>query len=292
MNGYEEIMTKRYGERYVKYREILKSRDIESCLDFPLHIDLDLVDACNLKCPTCHSIGRDRLRKPMDEGTLLRVISEFGEHDLPSVNIGGCGEPLVDTELTLRAMCELKKTSVMDIFLHTNGVLLNEDHSKSLIGAGLTYLCVSVDAVTQEVYGKMRDHTLSGIIRNVENFLSLRSGGLPALRVSFLATAVNIHEKDRFIDFWKDKADVIDIQNYHRYYDVQPDVRLKEKIADRQPVVHRMEKRMAVTAPEYLCVSCSGVSVSAAIKHGDTLSKYETIKNYWDNRIIAGVPRR
>ncbi|MDR0454278.1 MAG: radical SAM protein [Deferribacteraceae bacterium] len=286
MNKYEEIMLGRYGQRYIQYREVFKSQDIESDLDFPLHLDLDLVNACNLKCPTCHSIGLKRNFKSMEKELIQQIIEECNEYRMPAINIGGCCEPLIKSELTVDTLYKLKNTSFMDIFLHTNGVLLNKDLSKSLIDAGLTFLCVSIDAATQETFEKMRGAELNNIIENIENFLSVRSGELPVLRVSFLATSINIHEKDKFIEFWKDKADIVEVQNYIKSFDIQPDVKLTDEIKDRQPVSHRKEKRIAVVAPDYLCLTCNGFDVSNSIEQGNTFSKYSTIKNYWNNYVL------
>lgn len=283
MNKYEQTMTARYGERYTRYRAAFTSDQMDNDLEFPLQIDLDLIDICNLKCPACHSIGRKRNSRPMDRDVLRQIIQECDQHGLPAINIGGCGEPLLNMELTQATLNGLKNTSVMDVFLHTNGLLLNQDTARDLISAGVTYLCVSIDAVSQEVYQQMRGAELSRVVNNIETFLSLREGSLPALRVSFLATTLNNHEKDRFIEFWRDKADIVDLQNYYRSYSIQPDIALTEQITERQPVYHRREKRISIVAPDYLCLTCGGLDVEEAITRGDTLKKFKTIKNYWDS---------
>jgi|GEM_PF-5098022 len=286
MNKYEVLMQKKYGQRYMAYREAFKSHNMEIDLAFPLHVDLDLVDACNLKCPTCHSIARSRNRQTMEFDLVKQIIHECNEYDTPAINIGGCSEPLIKKQLTIDTLYSLKNTSFMDIFLHTNGVLLDEDFSKSLISAGLTYLCVSIDAVTQQTFDKIRGTKLSTIIENIEKFLSARAGELPVLRVSFLATTLNMHEKDEFVKYWEKKADVVEIQNYVKPYSSMPDIALSEKIIEKQSISYRREKRIAIVAPEYLCLSCNGIEVSNAVDQSNTFSKYSTIKNYWDNVVL------
>ena len=290
MNKYEEIMLKRYGERYAKYRETYKSNDIKENLPFPLQIDLDLLDACPLKCPTCHSIGRKRNTKPISRELLAQIICECNENDLCAINIGGCGEPLLNKGLTFETLNELKNTSVMDVFLHTSGLLMDKACAQDLIDLGVTHLCISVDATTQETFEKMRGAKLSKLIDNIENFLALRKNELPVLRVSFLATSVNIHEKEKFIEFWKDKAHTVDIQNYHKSYDIQPNVQVtkqeKAGYSDKLPMSSPKSKRMAIVAPEYLCTSCGGTEVQFSIENDDTFKKHKTIKNYWDSLLL------
>lgn len=286
--SYVTIMTERYGQRYTEYREAYESKDVNNVLDFPLQIDLDLIDSCNLECPGCLAAGRRRNNKSMSKKIVQQIIHECNEHNMPAINIGVCAEPLLNMDLTCYSLAEIAQTSIMDVFLHTNGLLLNEANSSLLIEGGVTYLCVSIDAASQEVYQQMRNANINTLIENIEKFLTMRKGKLPILRVSFLATAENIHEKDIFMDYWKDRADVVDFQNYIKTYDIQPDIGLSEKLTDNTPIdVYRKKKRMAIVAPEYLCVACGGIDVEESEKEGNTLSKYGTIKNYWDRYVLS-----
>jgi molybdenum cofactor biosynthesis enzyme MoaA len=283
MNNYEKIMFKRYGERYAQYRQAYKSENINPRLDFPLEIDLDLIDACNIKCPACHTIGRARTKQTIDKETLKSIISECNKYDMPAVNIGGGGEPLLAMDLTCYALKEIENTSIMDKFMHTNGLLMSAENSKIIIEAGITFLCVSIDAASKDVFRKMRGADYDTLIENIGKFLVIRgTRELPFLRVSFLETSVNIHEKKEFIKLWKDKADIVDIQRYIKTYDSQPDGLITDK-NNKESHLSPTKKRMAIVAPKYLCESCNGVDVEKAIIKNTTLSEYGTIKKYWDS---------
>ncbi len=284
MRPYDVLMTEKFGDRYLEYRNLYNATEMSGRLPFPLEIDIDLRDLCNISCVSCHSIGRKRSNALMDRRTLDKIVEECALHRLAAVNLGGCSEPLIDKEYVSTAAEEFKKAGVMDIFLHTNALLLDAKASEMVINAGVTHFCVSIDAVSEETYFKMRGGQLSRLLDNVKTFLKIRgSSPLPALRVSFLANSVNIHEKEGFLEYWSNLADYVDIQNYYTSYDTQPSP-VYEPISEATVTRHPIDKRIAIVAPDYLCSSCAGVAVTHAINSGNTLEKYGSIKNFWDNK--------
>jgi pyruvate-formate lyase-activating enzyme len=286
MNKYEETMFGKYGERYRQYRDAYNNLIPLGSLEFPLEIDLDVFDACNLRCPACHTIGRRRNSGKMPRGTLLAIAEECGAHGMPAVNVGGCGEPLMDAGGALEAVRAFAAAGVMDIFFHTNALLLDERTAEAMIGAGVTYLCVSIDAATPETYAKARGASLESVLGNVRKFLGIRGSlTLPALRVSFLENSVNTGERDSFISQWSGKADFVDIQRYYKSYESQPDPAAgAAPTAAGAATGQAAKKRMAVVAPDYLCATCGGFHVTDAVSRGDTLARHKTIKSYWDGR--------
>ena len=76
-----------------------------------------------------------------------------------------------------------------------------------------------MDALTPETYSKVRVGSikLDRVIKNIETFLELRSKGnykLPLVGVSFVKMKQNEHELENFINFWKNKVDMISIQSW------------------------------------------------------------------------------
>ena len=59
----------------------------------------------------------------------------------------------------------------MDIFLFTNGTLLNEQKNKILLDSNITRLFVSLDAATNNTYQKVR----IPVSKNVQNIISIKS---------------------------------------------------------------------------------------------------------------------
>jgi MoaA/NifB/PqqE/SkfB family radical SAM enzyme len=94
---------------------------------------------------------------------------------------------------------------------------------KNLVELDLTYLLFSLDALNEKTYKAMRG---DGYKKAMDTILEIveykKSKGLtfPVMRVSFLETDENRHEKQDFIDFWKNKVNFIDVQPCGDYTDV------------------------------------------------------------------------
>lgn len=209
----------RFGERYSAYRQQWGNATMASYpKDFPMHLDFDLVDACNMQCPLCHQAYRTREAARLTANDIERIFSEAGRYNLYAVNFGASSEPLLAADLLFEAMEAASSAGVMDIFLHTNGLLLSDSIRERLLDSPVSHLCVSLDAVTKETYVKCRGlDVLDNIEQNVLALLDLRETrgkGLPTIRVSFCNNPENFHEKDAFVEKWQDVVDMVEIQNY------------------------------------------------------------------------------
>ena len=78
----------------------------------------------------------------------------------------------------------------------------------------MTRIQISIDAITKDTYDKVRPGgNYDKIIKNIEEFLSIKKDlnvQLPLVRVNFVKTSINHHELQKFLDFWKDKVDMIE----------------------------------------------------------------------------------
>ena len=85
--------------------------------------------------------------------------------------------------------------------------------------SGLTRIRFSLDAIKPETYKKVRVGSipLKRVIKNIEDFLNLKEKGgykLPVVGVSFCKVKENENEVDEFINFWRDKVDLVSIQKF------------------------------------------------------------------------------
>jgi len=124
-------------------------------------------------------------------------------------------EPMLRTDLE-RCIAYAKAAGMLNVYLVTNGTLLNAKRRTSMLDSGITKVFVSVDAATSGTYNKQR---LSGkfdlVVKNILEFVAERDRrGLiyPLVRVSFLRNALNIHEEEAFREFWQDRVDMLAFQ--------------------------------------------------------------------------------
>lgn len=131
-----------------------------------LSLNLELTNACNLRCSFCPT-GNGRLTRPrglMREGTLARALAGAGP--LEFALLFQWGEPLLHPrflEMALAVRRHAPRTLVT-----TNGTLLDERRTQALLGAGLDRITISIDgdAATHEaVRGVALARTEEGLDR-------------------------------------------------------------------------------------------------------------------------------
>ncbi len=188
---------------------------------FPLHLDIEVTSACNLKCPFCATTYSKFENGFMKWETVKKILDEAGEEGLYACKFNFRGEPLLHKELG-RFIRYAKKKGIIDVFFNTNAVLLTEDKAKMLIDSGLDRLTVSFEGFEKALYEKNRTGAkFEEVVANVERLRNLREKGCstkPKIRIQ----AVLVPElKDRlseYVSFWKDKVDQVS------YNEMEPSV--------------------------------------------------------------------
>lgn len=222
-------LTERYGERYTQYRRLWAEAEAGKLLDFPINIEFDLIDGCSLSCRQClrHDDFKEEYAGLINTGrqlryeTIARVLEEAKSFNLPSVNIGGSGECMLHKQFT-RICRAVMDAGVMEFRIISNGTFLTEEISRELVDMQQHILSISIDAFTAETFGKVRSHPhlFETVKENIFKFLEVRekAGSIwPLLRITFVHQPDNTHEKDDFLEFWSQYADMIDVQTYADY---------------------------------------------------------------------------
>ena len=217
-------LAKILGKKFSDYRNLWdKANRMEIVTPFPLFLQLDMNQECNYKCPHC-IIGTKSEVSEYYEGDYLtfddykKIIDEGSEYGCPSLSPQGNNEPFLIKNLHEYIYYASKK-GFIDIMLNNNGSALTAKRSQEILDSGLTRMRFSLDAYSDEVYKKVRVGSidLQRVIRNIETFLELKEKGgykLPIVGVSFCKVKQNEHELESFINFWKNKVDLISIQKF------------------------------------------------------------------------------
>ncbi|MBN2459960.1 radical SAM protein [Candidatus Woesearchaeota archaeon] len=143
-----------YRKRWVEYPKELKIPG------FPMHMDLEASSFCNLSCPFCARTirvkkGTWRENKHFDLGLFKKIIDEGAREGLCAINLNNYGEPLLNPHI-VEMVAYAKSKGILDVFFHTNGVLLSRKMSKRLIAAGLDRIVISFDTPYKEKYEQLR----------------------------------------------------------------------------------------------------------------------------------------
>ncbi len=219
----EETLLQELGEPYRLYREQWHAANAFAYRPpFPIHLDVETVYACNLRCVMCPHGDPTHVHPPykgrsLDTEVLKAVIKGGVPQGLRAMRFSGLNEPLLYKDL-LDVIAYARQQGILDVFITTNGMLLTEEISTGLIQAGLTHLMVSIDAATPDTYAAIRTGgDFDTVARNVERFLSIRSkmqSVTPQVRLSFIKMQGNIHELDAFVERWKATVDHLAIVGY------------------------------------------------------------------------------
>ncbi|MDI6704256.1 MAG: radical SAM protein [bacterium] len=200
---------------YKKNRS-LEAKDVLKCfeedpsfwLNDKFQIELELTNDCNLGCLYCPRSKMTRQIGYMSLSLYKKIVSECSRLGF-SICLSGFGEPLLHPEFS--KMIEYAKDRGLKICLYTNGVNLNGEKAKVVLGY-IDELFISLDAEGEEVYHKIKgspDFTL--VVSNIHKFLSLKKEKIGKaedftdwVKPVIILQLIKMKENEKEIDtFWK-----------------------------------------------------------------------------------------
>ncbi|MEI7635801.1 MAG: radical SAM/SPASM domain-containing protein [Syntrophus sp. (in: bacteria)] len=186
--------------------------------EVPLQLDLYVVDVCNLKCPMCTRQIFTPGTGYMDFHLVKKILDQATDYGLYAFNISGLGEPTLYPNL-FEVIRYAKEKGVIDVNMHTNGTRLSSDFNRHLIESGIDRLIISLDSADKERYESIRvGAKFEKVYAGVEDLIRQRDDHpttRPHIKANFIEMDEEDHaEKDKFISYWKNKANRIGILRY------------------------------------------------------------------------------
>jgi radical SAM protein with 4Fe4S-binding SPASM domain len=224
-----EILAQEFGDNFRSYRvEYQKTLNYDKngyIPEFPLTVQFELVNRCNLKCIMCYTDNHLADKATVKLTTIEHVLRECRDHQLPAAVIGMGSEALLFKDIR-KIIQSVRAAGVMDVFLGTNATLLTEDLSEFIVDQKVARVEISLDAATPETYLKIRSkNELDRVERNVRKLIEVkrrRGSKLPIVRLCFCVQPENVHERVLFTEKWKDWVDYIDFQQLIDFSAVNP----------------------------------------------------------------------
>lgn len=283
-DDWERPFVETFGKPYLEYRRCWNQAGPSNIPDFPVHIDFQLTDACNMSCTFCprdtpvmEAMGATDL---LNRGTKMplamfkSVIDEGVKYNLRAINLGSTSEPLIHRDV-VEMVRYAREQGVIDIRMITNGLLLKEKMIRNLFGAGLTYLGISVDAWNAETYRQVRKNNLTTIIANAELAMNIRAEmGLkfPRIRVSFVNSPEAQSEFPQFLEYWKSRVDWVELQDFDDF---------GGPVVNRNFTCLEPFRRLMVWASGVVgCIAWTAERYPYGHLHG------QTIKDCWDSQAL------
>ncbi len=191
--------------------------------DFPLCLDIETTNVCNLDCIMCPRtvyIARGTYgpigHMPFD--LYQRILDQGAKYNLPSVKLQYLGEPLAHPDVA-KQIKYAKDAGVMDVMFNTNATLLTEEKAWQILEAGLDNLFFSVDSAYKEKYNRIRiGADYDKVVENIIRFCEIKKkGGFDHVqtRVSMTVMEHDADELEKFTQFWLQHVDVVGFGVYH-----------------------------------------------------------------------------
>jgi len=183
--------------------------------EFPIHLDIEVTNACNLRCPFCAVTFKNwgpYLRGYMDLALFTKIIDEGVENGLCSVKLSLRGEPMLHPKL-FEMIRYAKDKGIMDVYINTNGTLLHEYKINHLIDAGLDRISISFEGITREVYESYRvGANYEKVLSHIKNLRLIREKrGLtyPQIRVQTVLLPELEESFPQYVEFWQSIGDEV-----------------------------------------------------------------------------------
>ena len=299
-NYEKDFLDDKGHEQWTQYRNDWEQYSkLEKESNFPPHLEFELNYSCNLRCPMCTWAMEEAAERKEDWFTFedyKKLIDDAVSMGTKSIRLCYINEPLIrqDIDQFIRYAVD---AGILDVLITTNGTLLTKEMSRKLIDAGLTKINVSLDAITEETYDKIRVGGNLNITRkNIHDFLDIRKKmgkKLPKMRLTFVATKINYQEYDSFVEYWKDKVDSLGIQHLQnpfgegKFHDEQrgDTIILKKSTIPEKFHCSEPYKRLTLRSNGDTLPCCSFYAVDLVIGNW----KENSLKEIWNSEQMKNI---
>ena len=271
----------------------------------PIHADIELSSNCNMKCIMCphgiESSSKEFIQEIMDFDVAKKIINECAELGVSSIKFSGRGEAMMHPNIA--ELVKLAKSlGIIEVMINTNGLLLKNNRTESLLDAGTDLIIISIDGSTKDTYEKIRiKGNYDVVTKNVDNLIKLKKHKKlkkPLIRLQFTIMKENVDEFAEFKKQWEDKVDILVGLNYNQRGD-QESKAVDNPIVTGRAYCSEPWRRMTFTSTGSVQMCCADwynkspvgditkQSVSD-IWNGNLLNKYKKyIENLQHDKIIA-----
>lgn len=114
---------------------------------FPLNLDIEVSSKCQLECTHCFRQYMDiRENEFMDFEFYRNIVRECARHKLFTLKFSMRGEPLLHPNI-IEMVKFAKEEGIREVWINTNGVLLDEKTCLGIIKSGVDWITVSFDGL-------------------------------------------------------------------------------------------------------------------------------------------------
>lgn len=265
--------------------------------DFPLVINLEPTNACNLLCNICPrklaiNSGKKNLGY-MDFDLYKRLIDEMANHKkLKILTFHKDGESLLHPKICEMIRYAKDKDVSETLHINTNVTTLNNDEDiAKFLKSGIDDVTISIDASRPSTYKKIKGvDLLEKVEQNVHRMLELRLVlGLdaPFIRVKIMEyDEITREEIEEFIEKWTGIADMVQVTGVHSWSG-SIDVRITDETKTHRYPCALLWYTLAINWDGIVSACNVDWDLTAAV--GD--ANIDTIHDIWNGGVIKKIRR-
>lgn len=267
----------------VMTKYLMKDVDLRSC--YPTLVHVELTNICNLRCVMCSSFAMKRKRGFMDSKLFKKIIDELSDSPTETVSLYFYGESLLHKEFS--EFLKIAKSAKLNIFLSTNGLVLNKKIAKAIIDNSLDLMTISCDSLDPDTYRKIRrGGDFKTLQTNIKNFLRLKGKKKPEVVLQFIKFPNYAFEPEKIRQYWQNYDVKIVMHPLHNWLGDVDEVNKMLSRKNKKENLGRCDQawRHAVICWDGRVVSCCNF-YDAQVVFGD-LNK-QSLKSIWEGKAAA-----
>ncbi|MBF0298292.1 MAG: radical SAM protein [Oligoflexia bacterium] len=204
---FQQKLKKYLSEEMIRLNAI-KERDTILSVP-PCHFYVEPTNVCNHDCIMC--VPKEQRGQPgfMDISMWKKIVDNMASHEIMSpVTLIGRGEPLLHKDIV--SIVDYGSRHNIPCYIITNGSLLDEKMTKSLLDAGVKKIQVSIHAHSSKSHEfitkkKNYEEIKKNVLRMTE--IIKENGYRCHTSVMSCICEANKHEINDFIGYWNSKVD-------------------------------------------------------------------------------------
>lgn len=182
----------------------------------------EVTTRCNYNCVICPHGELTRKIETMSFGLFRKILDNILEEtdQYDTLSFPGMGEPLLDE--TLDKKIEYAKKKKLNILILTNGSMLSVDRFKTLEDLGVASIRISFYGNDPDSYSRVHgvsNKTIFSTVRDNLTKISKIKKRTKLLLTFNLVEGANDECVNAWIEYWKDKADLIEAWRPHNWVD-------------------------------------------------------------------------
>lgn len=180
----------------------------------PLHLLIEPVSACNLRCTMCFQIdesfsGNQNFMGMMDFELFKKIIDEAHKLGIKAITMASRGEPTLHPKLG--EMLEYCTGKFYELKINTNATRLPENLIHKILKSGVTDIVFSVDSYIKKEFENIRlGAKFQEVFENIKKFKEIKEKYYPNSKCATRISGVRVNKNQNeylFKKFWEKYVD-------------------------------------------------------------------------------------